>query len=160
MIEHNENTKEMEWESKLGSFILTQENSTKKIKVYNEYENFICELEGFYIVDVTDETALDYYRFIEDLKFNFRSLLYKAKRMIDIASNNPYVFEATITFNGNEEAETQICCFCNLGQYDKLANNEFFDVEIFYYFHDENDFMKMFLGQGDFVLNDFDMDAK
>lgn len=156
MIKEKDNTQEIEWESELGCFILTQEKGTKKIKVYNEYENFICELGDFYIVDVKDESALDYYRFIEDLKYAFRPQMNRVKAMIEKAKDHAFVFETTITFNGEKESETQICCFCSMEKYDDLSNDEKFDDDIFFYFHDEEDFLKMFLGQGDFVLNDFE----
>lgn len=43
-------------------------HSKPAVWVYDQHDNFLCYLHGYYIVDIIDESALDYYRFIEDMK--------------------------------------------------------------------------------------------
>lgn len=83
--------------------------------------------------------------------------LNKAKRMIAKANGKPFVFDATITFKGEESSKHVECCFCpNLELYNKLSDNNTFDEKIFFFFFNENDFVTVLSEQGDFILNDFD----
>jgi len=49
-----------------GELVVKQEQGSHVVNVYKPSGEHICDMDGYWLVDIIDDSALDYYRFIED----------------------------------------------------------------------------------------------